>query len=36
MIPALCVSVEPLSREYRRFLLSFARFCRKSEGFEQW
>ena len=32
----LSVSTEPLSREDKRFLLSFAKICRKSEGFEQW
>lgn len=32
----LSVRIEPLSKEGRRFLMSFARFCRKSEGFEQW
>jgi hypothetical protein len=27
---------EPLEKDMKKFLLDFARFCRKSKGFEQW
>lgn len=28
--------IEPLPTEFRGFLLQFAKFCRRSRGFEQW
>lgn len=30
------LQTQPLDREMRNFIRSFARFCRRSKGFEQW